>query len=117
MATITIEVPDEWSEQLAQLGDRLPDLLRQCLQQPILPANVYRYILDFLTSQPTPEQVAAFRPTSEMQGRLRSLLAKSKSEDLTPDERRELDEYERIEHLIIMLKLGNLPYLTRQPST
>ncbi|MCY7391291.1 MAG: hypothetical protein LH647_07265 [Leptolyngbyaceae cyanobacterium CAN_BIN12] len=117
MATITIEVPDELSEQLAQLGDRLPDLLRQCLQQPMLPANVYRYILDFLTSQPTPEQITAFRPTAEMQERLRSLMTKSKSEDLTPDERRELDEYERIEHLIIMLKLGNLPQLTRQPAT
>ncbi len=116
MATITIEVPDELSEQLAQLGDRLPDLLRQCLQQPVLPATVYRYILDFLTSQPTPEQIAAFRPTTEMQERMRSLLVKSKSEDLTLDECRELDEYEQIEHLIIMLKLGNLPYLTRQPS-
>jgi hypothetical protein len=116
MATITIEVPDELSVQLAQLGDRLPDLLRQWLQQPVLPAQVYRYILDFLTSQPTPGQIAAFRPTSEMQQCLRSLLAKSQSEGLNPDERRELDEYERIEHLIIMLKLGNLPYLTHQPS-
>ena len=116
MATITIEVPDEWSEQLTRLGDRLPELLLQCLQQPMLPATVYRYILDFLTSQPTPEQIRAFRPTSEMQERLRSLLAKNQSGDLTPDERQELDEYERIEHLIIMLKLGNLPYLTRQPS-
>ena len=74
MATITIEVPDELSEQLAQLGARLPDLLRQCRQQPVLPANVYRYILD-LTSQPTPEQIAAFRPTPEMQQRLQSLLS------------------------------------------
>jgi len=116
MATITIEVPDELSEQLAQLGDRLPELLRQCLQQPVLPANIYRYILDFLTSQPMPEQIAAFRPTLAMQERLRSLLAKSHAEILTPAERQELDEYERIEHLIIMLKLGTLPYLTRQPS-
>jgi hypothetical protein len=51
-----------------------------------------------------------------MQERLRFLLAKNQSGDLTPEERRELDEYERVEHLIIMLKLGNLPYLTRQPS-
>lgn len=112
MATITIEVPDELSEQLAQLGDRLPDLLRQWVQQPMLPATVYRYILDFLTSQPPPEQITAFRPTAEMQERLRSLVAKSQGEDLTPDECRELDEYEQIEHLIIMLKLGNLPYKT-----
>lgn len=117
MATITIEVPDEWSEQLTQLGDRLPELLLQCLQQPVLPATIYRYILDFLTSQPTPEHIQAFRPTPEMQERLRSLLAKNQSGDLTPNEWRELDEYERIEHLIIMLKLGSLPYLTPRPAT
>jgi hypothetical protein len=39
MATITIDVPDERSEQLQQLGGRLPQLLQQCLQQPPLPAR------------------------------------------------------------------------------
>jgi hypothetical protein len=64
VATITIELPDDLSEQLAQLGDRLPELLRQCVQQAVLPAHVYRYILDFLLSQPTPEKIAAFRPSN-----------------------------------------------------
>lgn len=117
MATITIEVPDDLSDQLAQLGDRLPDLLRQCLQQSALPAQVYRYILDFLISQPSPDQIAAFRPTAEMQERLLTLIAKSHSGELTPTEQKELDEYERIEHLIVMLKLGNLPYLTRPTAS
>lgn len=113
VATIAIEIPDDLSEQLTQLGDRLPELLRQCVQQAILPAHVYRYILDFLTSQPTPEQIAAFRPTPEMQERLSTLLAKNQSGNITPTEIEELNEYERIEHLVIMLKLGNFPYLTR----
>ncbi len=112
VATITIEIPDDLSEQLTQLGDRLPELLRQCVQQSVLPAHVYRYILDFLTSQPTPEQIAAFRPTPEMQERLSTLLAKNQSGNITPTEIEELNEYEKIEHLAIMLKLGNLPYLT-----
>jgi hypothetical protein len=47
-----------------------------------------------------------------MQARLRYLLSQSSEGSLTPDELQELDEYERIEHLIIMLKAGNLPYLT-----
>jgi hypothetical protein len=50
VATITLEIPDDLSEQLAQLGDRLPELLYQCVQQAILPVHVYRYILDFITS-------------------------------------------------------------------
>lgn len=115
MATITLEIPDDLLEQLAPLQAQLPELLRQCLQ-PAFPSQVYRYILDFLTSQPTPEQVAAFRPTPEMQTRLQTLLARSHSGELTPTEQCELDEYERIEHLIVMLKSGNLPYLTLKTS-
>lgn len=45
VSTIAIAIPDDLSEQLTQLGDRLPELLRQCVQPAILPAHVYRYIL------------------------------------------------------------------------
>ena len=111
MAKITIEVPDELSEQLAKIGDRLPELLRLSLQQPAIPAHINRYIIDFLASKPTPEQILAFRPTPQMQERLRTLLKRSKAGELIPQEQRELDEYERIEHLMILLKTGSLPHL------
>jgi hypothetical protein len=99
-------------EQIAPIRDQLPDLLRRCLQPSAVPTQVYRYVLDFLASQPTPEQIANFRPTAEMQGRMQYLLSRSQEGQLTEDERQELDEYERIEHLIIMIKAGNLPYLS-----
>lgn len=111
MAKITLEVPDELSEQLLQIGDRLPELLALSLQQPLLPAKIYHYILDFLASKPTPEQIVAFRPTAQMQERLNTLLTRGKTGKLTSTEKQELDEYERIEHLIIMLKSGSFPYL------
>lgn len=114
MTTITIEVPDELSEQLALLGEQLPEILRRCVEEPVLLSRTYRYILNFLASAPTPEEIAAFRPTPEMQERLQVLVARSKAGELTPAEQAELNEYERIEHLVIMLKMGNLPYLTRQ---
>lgn len=110
MARIILEVPDELSEQLAQLGDRLPELLTLSLQQPTLSAHIYRYILNFLASNPTPEQITAFSPTAEMQARLRTLLERHKAGELTTQERLELDEYEQIEHLVIMLKTGSLKY-------
>ncbi|MCP2729493.1 hypothetical protein [Limnofasciculus baicalensis] len=109
MPKITIEVPEELSNQLAEIGDRLPELLRLSLQQPALPAHVYRYILNFIASKPTPQEIAAFRPTLEMQQRLRSLLLRSKAGELTPTEERELNKYEQIKHLVIMLKAGSLP--------
>lgn len=113
MTTITLEVPDALADQLSQLGDRLPEVLMAGLSETTpLPAHIYRYVLDFLVSGPSPEQVAAFRPTQEMQLRLETLLARSHAGQLTPTEATELDEYERIEHLIVMLKAGNLPHLT-----
>ena len=111
MTTITLEVPDELAEALSRAGERLPELLALSLQQPALPAYIYRYILDFLISQPTVEQLAAFGPTPEMTERLQTLLARQAAGDITPAEAAELDEYERIEHLIVMLRAGTLPSL------
>jgi hypothetical protein len=112
MATVTIEVPDELSELVAQAGDRLPELLAQSLKEPTLPAHVYRYVLDFLASRPTLDQVAAFSPTSEMTDRLRMLIERESRGEITPSEKAELDEYERLEHLMVMIKSGDLQYLT-----
>lgn len=115
MATITIDIPDELSAQLTQVRDRLPELLALSLQQPAVPAHIYRAILDFLASQPTPDEIVAFRPTPEMQARLTTLLSRSRAGQLTPAEQTELDEFERIEHVLVLLKTGSLPHLTSTP--
>jgi type VI protein secretion system component VasF len=112
MATVTIEVPDELSELIAQAGERLPELLERSLREPALPAHTYRYVLDFIARRPLPEEIAAFGPTSEMSERLRTLIERESSGDITPTEKAELDEYERLEHLMIMIKAGSLNYLT-----
>jgi hypothetical protein len=79
------------------------------------PAALYLSILTFLASNPTPEQLAEFTPPTETQERLRILLARNRAGQLTPAEQAELDQYERIEHLIVMLKAGSLPYLGTTP--
>ncbi|MEE3717885.1 hypothetical protein V2H45_14180 [Tumidithrix elongata RA019] len=114
MVKITLEVTEELSEKLEKLGDRLPEILSQSLEQLTLPAYVYRYVLNFLASNPSPQQIRDFRPTPEMQERLRLLSMRSKAGDLTENERNELDEYERIEHLMVMVKSGNLRFLKEQ---
>jgi hypothetical protein len=112
MQTITLAVPDELAEELSQVRDRLPELLALALKQPAMPAHIYREILAFLAGNPTPEQVAAFGPTAEMQQRLQTLLARQDDGSLTPAERAELDEFERIEHLMVLVKAGALSHLT-----
>ena len=113
MPTLSIEISDDLMEQLAPIRDQLPDLLNRCLQPATLSAQAYRHICDFLASQPTPGQIAAFRPTPEMQHRLAYLLDQNSNGSITPEQSQELDEYERIELLIILLKAGNLPALTQ----
>ncbi len=111
MATLTIEIPDDLMDRLNPLRDQLPDLLRRCLQPSALSVDVYCHILDFLASQPTPEQISAFRPTPAIQDRFKFLLLRNSEGNLSPEESQELDAYGQIEHLIVLLKSGNLPYL------
>lgn len=111
MAMLTIEIPDDLMEQLSPVKDQLPDLLRRCLHPLALPAQVYRYVFDFLSSQPTAEQIAEFRPTTEMQARLKTLVEKEQKDSITQKEQEELAEYEQIEHLIVMFKAGSLTQL------
>lgn len=113
MSIITIEVPDELSDLVAEAGDGLPELLAQSLRQPALPAHVYRYVLDFLAGNPSADEIASFTPTPEMIERQRTLVDREARNTITPAEKAELDEYERLEHLMVMIKSGNLRCLAR----
>jgi hypothetical protein len=111
MKTFTVEVPDELAEQLRREQARLPELLALSLRQPPLSAQVYRYVLMFLAGLPTPAEIAAFGPTPEMIERHRTLVRREHAGEITPMEKAELDEYDHIEHLIVMIKTGKLRYL------
>jgi len=105
MAQITIEVPDSLAEQLAPVRDRLPEVLARGLAESFpLPTEVYCYVLRFLTSNPSPQEVLDFKPTQAMQERIRELLEKNREEQLSPAESAELDEYGRINRFISLLK-------------
>ena len=110
MTIITLEVPDELAQAIDPVQDRLPEILALGLERlPLAPANIYRYILEFLASAPTTQEIANFRPLPAMEERLRRLLARERENELSPLEAKELAEYEQIEHFIIMLKSGHLP--------
>ncbi|AFY39945.1 hypothetical protein Lepto7376_3780 [[Leptolyngbya] sp. PCC 7376] len=113
MAQVLLDLPDDLAEQVQALAqsDRLGEVLSIGLNQPVMPAHIYSYILGFLISNPSPEAIAEFRPTPDMQKRLQTLLERNQAGTLTSQEESELQEYERIEHLIVMLKLGNLKSL------
>jgi hypothetical protein len=56
MVQITIEVPEALAERLAAVHERLPEVLAHGLEVlSLLPNEVYRALVDFLTNHPSPE--------------------------------------------------------------
>jgi len=106
MAQITIEVPDSLAERLAPVRDRLPEVLAHGLDHlsPV-PTEVYRYILDFLTSNPSPQAIIDFKLTQTMQERISELLDKNRANELSAEESAELDSYERLNRFVRKFKI------------
>lgn len=118
VAKLTIQIPDELAQRLEPLQSRLPQLLwllldadvQQTSEQPKVNAQtveiseVYQEVLDFLIKRPTPEEIIAFKVSSQAQMHLEALLEKNRSASLTQMELAQLDVYEQLEHLMILLK-------------
>ncbi len=118
MAELTIQIPDELAQRLEPIRSRLPELLLQLLDTTNPPASVqldtvatppdipavYTEVLDFLIKRPTPQEIAAFKVSSQAQSRLQTLLEKNRFSTLTEAETAELDVYQQLEHLMILLK-------------
>jgi predicted transcriptional regulator len=118
MAELTIQIPDELAQRLEPLQNRLPELLwrlldidnLQTISQPTIQADtidiaaVYQEVLDFLIKRPTPEEIITFKVSPQSQTRLQQLLEKNRSATLSALELAELDVYEQLEHMMILLK-------------
>lgn len=100
---------DDLAERLAPFRDRLAELLERGLQD-VLAEFTDRGGLDaqaiiaLLASQPSPEQILAIRPSSQLQSRVSELLAQSKAGMLSTPEEAELERYLTIEHLVRLAK-------------
>jgi hypothetical protein len=120
MAELTIQVPDELAQRLEPYRNRLPELLTRAVENilpstsstDLLPSVVnptdapvaYAEVLDFLVTRPTPQEIVAFKVSAEAQERIRTLLDKNQDGRLTETETAELDLYEQLEHMMILLK-------------
>jgi hypothetical protein len=62
-------------------------------------------VLDFLLSQPTPQQIIDLRPSTALQERLHRLLDGNRNQTLNEAERAELEEYLKLEHFVRQLKI------------
>ena len=118
MAELTLDVSDELMQRLQPLQDCLPALLTLLVEAissqtegPPLSAVpstetplAYAEVLDLLLTRPTPHDILAFKVSDAAQARLRLLLDKNREETLSAPEEAELNIYEQLEHLMILLK-------------
>lgn len=112
---LTLQVPNRVARRLEPIRDRLPALLSQIAEaQPPFssppvtrPVNIplaYAEVIEFLVSGPPPREIISFKVSEKAQARLRKLLDKNRESLLTSAEQAELDLYEQIEHVMILLK-------------
>ncbi len=113
MTTITLEVPDDLAAKISP--DVFPALLREFVTAKaaklstatngdVEPQPIYRELLDFLASNPTREQLIAYKISTVAQNRLEDLLHKNREETLSAEEIAELDTYLRLSDWITLLK-------------
>jgi hypothetical protein len=61
-------------------------------------------VVEFIAREISPEALVNFRPSDSTRQRVWELVNKEKEAGLTPDEKCELDDYERLEHLLILTR-------------
>lgn len=115
MTTITLEVPDELAAHFKLAPAALLALIREAVAAKApKPAPqpgggesappIYQEIIDLLTSGPTANQLIAFKISDSAQERLEELLRRNREEELTAEERAELNTYLRLSEYLTKLK-------------
>lgn len=105
MSALTLDIPDTLAHRIEPLKPWLPAVLELALMGlKTQAAATASDIIEFLSASPAPEQILDYHASEQSQRRLQRLLALNESGLLGETEQRELDELEKIEHLVILLK-------------
>jgi hypothetical protein len=73
--------------------------------------SVYDAFLDYLVEKATPEEILAFKVSSEAEERISDLLERQSAGQLTPEEAVELEYMRRFDSLVSLLKAKALEAL------
>ena len=73
-------------------------------------------IAQFLANHPTPEQIVAFHPSSEVAKRAYDLIYTERNGSLTEEDRQELESYLVLEYLMELVKLEAHRHVRQQAS-
>lgn len=116
MVQMTVQLPDDLAVKIQSLDRWLPAILKLSLLgfKTMATASATE-VLEFLLRNPSPEEFVRFHVSDQAQDRSRRLLALNAAGLLSEAEQAELDEQERLEHLVIMLKAQAAKQIQSQP--
>jgi len=116
MVQMTMQVSEELAERLRPIGAWLPTVLELSLVGfKTVAAATATEVIEFLSQDPTPQTVLAYHVSERAQARLQRLLALNAAGTLGEEEQQELDELQRIEHILIMLKAQVARQMQQEP--
>lgn len=76
--------------------------------------KVYDEMIEFIAAGTTPQSVINFKLSAAAQERLENLVYRHQTGELTPEEKRELDHFLTLEHIITMAKARAYKYINAE---
>ena len=76
--------------------------------------KVYDEIIDFIAAGTTPQRVIDFKLSNAAQERLEDLVYAHQSGELTPEEKKELDRFLTLEHIMTLAKARAYRYIAAE---
>jgi hypothetical protein len=107
--TVTLEQPDEIGTEPLPNPRVLAGFIEAGLRRRRVPSALLRELstmVERLSDSPSAEEIAAMRVGDEAQERMEDLLDKNREGTLTDEERREWEEFERMECFVRMAKVS-----------
>jgi hypothetical protein len=120
MSAITVKLSDELAARLRYHEARLPEILELGLRE-VNAEGQGRFegaaeVLEFLASLPSPEEILKLKASPRLEGRVQELLEKNGLSGLSPDEEREWEHYQFLEHLVRLAKANARLRLGERPN-
>ncbi len=105
MVQMTMHVSDDFADRFKSIGPWLPNILELSLIGfKSLAAAAASEVIEFLSRNPSDKEMLDFHVSERSQSRLQRLLTLNEAGLLSKPEELELDELQRLEHAIVMLK-------------
>lgn len=106
MVQLTVQLTDDLAGRCKAVGPWLSAIIELSLAGfKTSAAATAAEVIGFLCTNPAPDATAAFHVSDEAQARLQRLLTLNEAGLLSLSEQAELDELQRLEQLVVILKI------------